>query len=208
MKRPDAIIARHFPTPLNESHVSRAWLPVGIDKEVAEPLAKKVAAIFKQYGVDSIVSSDLPRAEQSMELIADTMGGDIDTKSSRDLRTWNTGDMGGKKESETVPKRMKYIKYPEEKVPGGEPFQDFEDRFRDELNEIVDRRKQGEEIAMVGHGHHLLAAPHIMQDEDVDPEKLPSLDEDFKPGGVFLFFVQKDGSVKIETAGDTGDDDD
>ncbi len=116
MKTPDAIIVRHFPTPLNEKKVSRAWLPVGIDKEAAAPLAKKVAATLEQYGVDSLVSSDLPRSEQSMDMIADEMGGDVDTEASRDLRTWNTGEMGGKKESETVPKRMKYIKYPDEKV--------------------------------------------------------------------------------------------
>ncbi len=60
---------------------------------------------------------------------------------------------------------------------------------------------------MIGHGHHLLAAPHILQDEAVDPDKLPTLDEDYAPGSVFGFFIQKDGSVKVETLGDEGGDD-
>jgi broad specificity phosphatase PhoE len=179
-----------FPTPLNEHGISRAWLSTGIDKEAAQKLAPGVAATLKKYGVDTLLSSDLPRGEQSAKLIAREMGGDVEVESTGALRTWNTGDMGGKKESETIPKRMKFIKYPEEKPPGGESFQDFLDRFEPELEEILQRRKDGEELAFIAHGHHLLAAPHILADEEVDPKKLPNLDEDYTPGGVWGFFVE------------------
>lgn len=189
-RRPDAILARHFPTPLNERGISRAWLSTGIDQELAKKLAPKVAATMEKYDVDTLLSSDLPRGEQSAKAIANQMVGDIPIESARALRTWNTGDMGGKKESETIPKRMKFIKYPEEKPAGGEPFQTFLDRFKPELEEILDRRKNGENIAFIAHGHHLLAAPHILADEEVDPDKLPHLDEDFEPGGVWGFFVE------------------
>lgn len=178
--------------------MSRAWLPIGIDKEAAEKLVPGVVETLEKYGVDTIVCSDLPRAEQSAKLIAKYMDEEPEIEATRDLRTWDTGDLGGKKESETVPKRMKYIKYADEKVPGGESFQHFLDRYRPELEDIVKRREDGEEIAFVAHGHHLLAAPHILQDEEVDPKKLPSLDEDFKPGGVFLFWVEGD-TVRVET---------
>lgn len=196
-RRPDAILARHFPTPLNERGISRAWLSTGIDQEVADRMAPRIAKTLEKYDVDALVSSDLPRGKQSAEAIAKHMKGDLPVESTRDLRTWNTGDMGGKKESETIPKRIKFIKYPEEKPPGGESFQTFLDRFKPELEEIIERRKNGEGLAFIAHGHHLLAAPHILADEEVDPNNLSKLDENFEPGSVWGFFVNGD-DITIE----------
>ena len=196
-RRPDAILVRHFATPLNEHAVSRGWLSVGIDKDEAEKLVPGVASTLERYGVDILISSDLPRAEQSAKLIAREMGGDVEVEDSRALRTWNVGDMAGKKEAETVPIRQKLIKYPEEKAKGGESFQSFLNRYEPELENIVQRRADGENVAFVAHGHHLLAAPHILADEEVDPKNLPTLDEDHPPGTIWGFF--KDGDkIKIE----------
>ena len=102
-KRPDAILARHFPTPLNERGISRAWLSTGIDKEIADKLAPKVAACLEKYGVDTLLSSDLPRGEQSAKAVAGEMKGDVPIEATRALRTWNTGDMGGKKSPKQFP---------------------------------------------------------------------------------------------------------
>lgn len=202
-------MVRHFSTPLNEHKVSRGLMPVGIDREAAKKLAPSVAATLEKYGVDTLISSDLPRAVQSAKLIAEYMDKEPELEETPELETWDVGDMAGKKESETIPKRQKFIKYADEKPPGGEPFRDFLDRYRPQLEDIVERRAEGEEVAFIAHGHHLLSAPHILQDEDVDPDKLPDLDENFKPGGIFLFFVEGD-KVRIECAsGDCeGSDDD
>ena len=170
---------------------------MGIDKDEAEKLVPGVASTLERYGVDILISSDLPRAEQSAKLIAREMGGDVEVEDSRALRTWNVGDMAGKKEAETVPIRQKLIKYPEEKAKGGESFQSFLNRYEPELENIVQRRADGENVAFVAHGHHLLAAPHILADEEVDPKNLPTLDEDHPPGTIWGFF--KDGDkIKIE----------
>ncbi len=172
---------RHFASPLNEKKISRGWLGVGIDKELAETQAPGVAATLKAHGITKLVSSDLPRAEQSAKLIADHMDEGVDVSSTRRLRTWDVGDMAGEKEAVTVPKRQKYIKYPDETPAGGEAFEDFIDRFS---GEAPDLEKPG--VAFVAHGHHLLAAPSVFAGEgDVDPKKLASLDEDHPPGGVW-----------------------
>jgi broad specificity phosphatase PhoE len=205
MKQPDAILVRHFASPLNEKKISRGWLGVGIDKELAETLAPGVAETLKKYGVTKIISSDLPRATQSAKLIADQMD-DVAVSSTRKLRTWNTGDMAGEKEAVTLPKRQKFIKYQDETPPGGESFETFVDRFSGELKQITQPN-----TAFVAHGHHLLAAPEVLSDKDeVDPKKLPSLDEDFPPAGVYGFFVgandvevkRLDKETKDESASD------
>jgi broad specificity phosphatase PhoE len=183
MDKPSAILVRHFASPLNEKKVSRGWLGVGIDRELAEKLAPGVAETLKQHGITKLVSSDLPRATQSAKLIAEQMDG-VDVSSTRRLRTWNTGDMAGEKESVTIPQRQKFIKYPDESPAGGEPFERFIERFKTELPSV---QKPG--VAFVAHGHHLLAAPEVFAGKDeVDPKKLPSLDEDFPPGGVYGFY--------------------
>jgi broad specificity phosphatase PhoE len=194
---------------LNEHAVSRGWLGVGIDKDAATKIAPKVAATLDKYDVDTLVSSDLPRAEQSAELIAEYMDDEPEIEATRALRTWDTGDMAGKKESVTVPQRQKLIKYPDIEAPGGESFQTFLDRYEPELQDIVDRRANGEGIAFVAHGHHLLAAPHILQDEEVDPKNLPTLDETYEPGGVYAMYVEGK-KIRIERLdeGDESDEDD
>jgi broad specificity phosphatase PhoE len=126
------------------------------------------------------------------------MNGDVEIEPTEALRTWNVGDMAGKKESETIPMRQKLIKYPEEKAKGGEPFQDFLDRYRPELEKIIERRANGENVSMVAHGHQLLAAKHILTNEEVDPKNLPSLDEINPPGSVFGFWKEKNGDIRVE----------
>ena len=182
---------------------------MGIDKDAATKIAPKVAATLDKYDVDTLVSSDLPRAEQSAELIAEYMDDEPEIEATRALRTWDTGDMAGKKESVTVPQRQKLIKYPDIEAPGGESFQTFLDRYEPELQDIVDRRANGEGIAFVAHGHHLLAAPHILQDEEVDPKNLPTLDETYEPGGVYAMYVEGK-KIRIERLdeGDESDEDD
>ena len=64
---------------------------------------------------------------------------------------------------------------------------DFINRFGSELQKIEDRRDGGEDVALIGHGHHLLAMPSLMTGKPVDPKKLASLDQEHEPGGVYGF---------------------
>ena len=172
-------------------------MSTGIDKEAAEKIVPQVAATLKKEGVDTLISSTLPRSKQSMDLIAREMG-DVETETTPRLKTWNTGDqVAGKPEKETIPLREKYIKNSEIEMPGGESWDEFMDRFGVELKDFQKRRAAGENVAMVGHGHHLLAVPALLTDQSVDPKKLASLDRDHAPGGVFGFFLEN-GKVRME----------
>lgn len=192
-ERPDAILVRHFATPLNEKGISRGHLPIGIDKELAKKLAPEVARVLDQYGITRLISSDLPRAEQSTKLIASLMAAKPELEHTEELETWNPGDrVAGKPEKETIPIRQKYIKYHDEKPPDGEAFDAFIDRFRAERKNIM---KPG--TAFVAHGHHVLAAPAVFMDEEIDPKKLATLDEEYPPAGVYGFYLNRN-DVRIE----------
>ena len=187
--KPDFIVVRHLPTPMNEQGMSRGWKPVGIDKEAGQKLAPGIARTLKEHGVDTLVSSTLPRAEQSMKLIAGEMGSGVRTESSPRLKTWNSGtDVAGKPEKETIPIRQRYIKNSEIEIPGGESWDDFMDRFGVEVRAIQRRQDKGEKIALIGHGHQVLALPAILSGNPADPKALASLDEDYPPGTVWAVY--------------------
>jgi len=199
-RSPDLILVRHFPSPLNERKVSRGWLSVGIDKELAAKLAPHVAETLKKYGVDTLHSSDLPRGEQSAKLIAREMGEDVETESTPKLRTWNTGDkVAGKPEKETIPLRQKYLKNSDIEMPGGESWDDFMDRYGPQIKPMVGKKGK----AMVAHGHHILGISEALTGEKTDPQKLGGLDENFPPAAVFGVW-QQNGNVRIERL-DKGD---
>jgi len=196
--RPDFIVIRHFATKLNERGISRGWMRTGIDEEAAKKRVPSVAAALNKHGIDHLVSSDLPRSEQSMKLIAEEMGGDIEQESTPRLNTWKTGDkVEGKPEKETIPLREKYIKNSEIAMPGGESWDGFIDRYTREVKDIRKKRDAGKDVAQVGHGHHLLALPSILTGEPVDPKKLATLDHEHEPGGAYAFYVEGK-KVRIE----------
>jgi broad specificity phosphatase PhoE len=188
-------IVRHVPTALNEKGISRSWLRVPPDPEQLKKLGPGIVAALKGLKVASLESSDLPRASGTAKYIADEM--EIPTKASYDWRTYNSGsDVSGKKESETIPIRQKYIKHPDTKPRGGEEFQDFLDRSESELKRVIEEnRKNPEELkGLVLHGHHMMAIEDLMSGRPVDPKRLETLDKDFPPGSVSLLHVRSGGA--------------
>jgi len=193
-RRPNLIITRHFASKLNERGISRGWMEVGIDQEAAKKIVPGVAATLKKQGIRKLVSSTLPRAEESMKLIGREMGDDIETESTSRLKTWKTGDqVAGKPDKETIPLRQKYIRNSEIEMPGGESWDNFMERYERELKQIA-----GEDgTALVGHGHHILGASEALTGEKTDPQKLGGLDENFPPGAVFGIWIEGK-NIRIE----------
>ncbi len=96
--------------------------------------------------------------------------------------------------AETVPLRQKYMKNSEIEMPGGESWDEFLERFGTEVRAIARRRDKGEQVALIGHGHHILAAPAILSGTPADPKALDSLDEKYPPGSVYAMY--DDGRVE------------
>jgi broad specificity phosphatase PhoE len=188
-------ILRHFPTALNEKGISRSWLRVPPDPEAVKKLLPGAAEAMKSQGVTSLESSDLPRASGSAKALADELG--IPVKSSFDWRTWDSGtEVSGKKESDTIPIRQKYIKHPDTKPRGGEEFQQFLDRAEPQLKRVIEENRNNPEEpkGLVLHGHHMMALEDMMSGRPVNPKRLETLDKDFPPGSVSLLHVRSDGA--------------
>ncbi len=183
-------LVRHVPTRWNEGGTgkerSRGWADVPPNPQQLKKLGPGIVTQLQQLGVKRLLSSDLPRAAKTAEWLGQEM--DVPVELTRRLRTWDTGDMAGKLERETIPQRKKYMKYPDTKPPGGEPFEDFLARVEPELRRWLRHNEQhpDEPAAIVVHGHMVLAAPAVLNGGEVEPEELDRLDRDFPPGSVIL----------------------
>ncbi len=183
-------LVRHVATRWNEGGTgkerSRGWADVPPDPEQLKKLGPGIVAELQQLGVKRLLSSDLPRAAKTAEWLGKEM--DVPVEATRRLRTWDTGDMAGKLERETIPQRKKYMKYPDTKPPGGEPFEDFLARVEPELRNWLRHNEHHPDApaAIVVHGHMVLAAPAVLNGGEVEPEELDRLDRDFPPGSVIL----------------------
>lgn len=195
-------LLRHFPTKFNSGtpgeERSRGHLKIPPDPEAMEKLGPGAAETLRELNVSSLRASSLPRARISGKWIADELG--IPMEVTNDLETWDTGDkVAGKLEKETIPLRKKWIKYPDTKPPGGEPFEDFINRATAEFKTAAEYNRKHPDApkALVVHGHHVIAAEELFNGKEVDPNELDTLDEEFPPGSVMLLHIRPN-DVELE----------
>jgi len=79
------------------------------------------------YGCELVISSDLRRAADTAQIIADTIHCPVQTTGI--LRPWNLGTLQGQSTKVALPVIEQFVtKYPDQPVPRGESFNSFKDR--------------------------------------------------------------------------------
>ena len=197
-------VARHAATAYNvggsRQERSRGHSDVPADPAQLEAQGPEIAAEFKRQGVTRIISSDLPRAADTAKFVGEQM--DVPVELRRQLRTWDTGEMSGKLEKETLPVRKKYIRFSDMRPKGGEEFDAFFDRFSSELNKWVRHNiaHPDHPVGLILHGHEVMSLEQAISGGEVKPEQLDTLDELYPPGSVILLRIHGDPprQVKIE----------
>lgn len=90
--------------------------------------AAVAARRLKELGITSITSSDTKRALQTATIISKYLG--IPVVQSERLRSWNMGALQGMEHEVADPFLEFFEKNPDVKVPGGERFRTFYNRFK------------------------------------------------------------------------------
>jgi broad specificity phosphatase PhoE len=134
-------ILRHGATALNVDSSGtermRGWsnmplTPAGLEQ--AKSLARRMAHV----GLKVIVSSDLLRATQTAQLVAEAAKAQL--MFDKRLRTWDVGEFAGAYSSVVYEDIMKYAQFkPERKIPGGESFCEFKDRVFGSLRDMMQK---------------------------------------------------------------------
>ncbi len=164
---PTVLLVRHGQTKLNSEQGERlrGWLDLPLTKQGKEDAAG-AGEELKDYDVAELFSSDLRRARQTAKIIGDTIG--VKPTANPKLRPWNVGNLAGKLVSDIREDMDYYQKHPDKKVPGGESFESFYDRWEQELLALLrkaEKLPRGQVLVALTHVRNLLTAPHILAGE-------------------------------------------
>ncbi|HSZ58517.1 MAG TPA: histidine phosphatase family protein [Tepidisphaeraceae bacterium] len=143
------VFVRHGDTQLNEDGDKiRGWVDVPLSPK-GKAAAIAVGQQLADTPLDGIISSDLGRARETAGEIAQATGAPI-LYSTQALRPLNAGIFQGVESKSVLPKLRYFIEHPDEKIPGGESFNDFKSRFLDEMTNIH-ANYPGKTLCIVAH---------------------------------------------------------
>src|SRR5574344_1637714 len=141
------------------------WAKFGLT-ELGKMQIKDFAIHFKndKIHIDYMISSDLPRAKESSDIISNYLK--LDYMLDSDWREYNNGDLAGMKNEEADKK------YPglyfssigmDESFPHGETPREYYQRIKKALNEIIKEKK---DVLIVTHGGVIDVVRHILENKN------------------------------------------
>ena len=185
----------------------RGWLPIPLTAEGVKQAHDAASQIMLQP--DTAVTSDLPRAMQTADIVGQHLGRQITPDPN--IRDWNTGDLAGQKVTDVLPILHSLVQHPDMPAPGGEPLNAYLARFVPEIKQRV--ADPGVHL-VIGHARGASIIQGLASSVGGVGD---SIDEDFlmkrpdvQPGGVMtvdpqwgIKMVNPDGSKKQQRV-DTG----
>lgn len=161
--------------PADPRDMFRGWATVPLSDFGRKTIAQ-TAGWFKGLPIDQIVSSDLPRAAETAQMISQTTGAPV--KLDPRLRPLNIGNLTGQV---ITPENKKILDQAHKDwdmpILGGESYRDFINRYTSILPELL-QAGQKANVVMVTHHRNLLALPHLMFGQELKTKGPPG------PGGV------------------------
>jgi alpha-ribazole phosphatase len=133
---PTVVLVRHGATELNQEDRVRSIADVDLSEEGRQQVIS--TARLLRGGLNQFVrvyTSDLSRCEQTAEILANQLF--LPVEQARTLRDWDMGELIGLPTDEVREEIHNYIENPRKRVPGGEPYAEFEERLRDGLRLLL-----------------------------------------------------------------------
>jgi len=196
--RNKTFFVRHGATELNNSNPDKDRIRGHKDVPLSaqgRKEAEETANEMKDSDIKTIYTSDLSRAKDTADAIADKTGAKVITDER--LRPWHFGpDIEGKPTSEMLPKIAELAQNPDTRPKGGETFNEFKDRFLQAYHEIQNAHPN-ENSAIVSHyrGAKLLEAWRAagVDNDNVNSDVFTEYDKNAKPG--FVQAMDKKGNA-------------
>jgi broad specificity phosphatase PhoE len=144
--------------------------------------AARAARKLKDLRVTSITSSDTRRALQTAKIASEHLG--IPVVESDKLRSWNMGSLQGMLHEAANPFLAFFEKNPDVKVPNGEKFQTFYNRFKGAFDSLVAYSRKFPEAspAVFTHSQDLDLIQWFIK--GVEPGRELEFGDGVKPGGI------------------------
>lgn len=158
-------LIRHGTTTLNSPGLDqkideriRGWLEVPLDDN-GHNQAIRAGEALKEYNIEILYTSTLLRAEQTCKEISGVLN--LSYIPKFELRPWNLGDLNGELVSVAIPVMQKYFENKEDKLPGGESYLNFYNRWKSLLFDLI-KQSIDKNIAAVTHSRNLYCLNHIL----------------------------------------------
>ena len=153
---------RHGHTALNGSPDGgdriRGWVDIPLDDrgiQDAEKIGKTLTSLKTRPQI--LFSSDLQRALKTAHIISQASGIPL-APPTHGLRPWNLGHFQGMESSQIAPQMKMFINNPGQRVPGGESFNEFSNRFLFTMRQILASTRARPGIISHHRNERLLAA--------------------------------------------------
>ena len=182
-------IAGHSPIPLNAR-----------GRDEARTLAHKIGP------VTHVVTSDLPRAQETAKVIAGANNGASMTTDRR-LRALHVGKyVGSVTDAGTTKQISDYAHRPNEAIPEGESFGKYEKRITDGVGDAVRHVHDGPgHVVVVTHGSAATLIAHHLQHGSHDIAQIAKRPALVEPGGFVRLAKGKGGWKVAESYKATGE---
>ena len=162
---PQLLIVRHGPTTANDpsTEAIRGHSDIPLSNEGIEHI-KQTAKFLKKSGfpIRRLLCSPLQRSMMTAQIVADELSAKIHPIFY--LTPWSLGDLTGKSIKEVAPKMNEFQHHPDIKVPNGESYRDFYNRWTDGLERMLQFAEENLDQMLVGitHSRNVLALPSIL----------------------------------------------
>jgi probable phosphoglycerate mutase len=197
------ILIRHPTTAMNSTDQTedriRGHRDIPLDAN-GKKQAVQLARYAESFEPAEVYTSDLSRSRDMARLIAKACKVKLEVR--KEYRPWNLGDFQGQPTSEVLPQLKDYEIHPDKKVPGGESFRDFMERWIGQLRDcLADHVLDGRTIVGVSHYRNVKAAEAWIKagmPEDVCKLDLPTFQKNDMPNGGMLRIWLEGGQFKYE----------
>ncbi|MEK7573507.1 MAG: 2,3-bisphosphoglycerate-dependent phosphoglycerate mutase [Patescibacteria group bacterium] len=198
------VFVRHGESTYNAKGVWTGWDNPPLSEKGFEE-ARQAGQLLKDIKFDIAYTSDLLRAQQTLDEIKKILGIEIPTIISPEIKERNYGDYTDKNKwevekelgEEEFKKLRRSFDYP---VPNGESLKDVYNRTVPYFTrEILPKLKEGKNVLIVAHGNSLRALTKYIEnisDEGIENVEIPT-------GQVIVYQINPEGKVaskEIKTA--------
>jgi len=149
------VFETHATTVDNENGIATGWLPGELSEEGLDN-ARELGRRRRDDGLDVVITSDLARAVQTVDLAF--AGADVPILTDARLREVDYGDLNGAPVEVIQRQRRSRIDTP---FPGGQSYRETTDAMRGLLDELL-RDRAGQRVLLVGHAATRFALDHIL----------------------------------------------
>lgn len=184
------VICRHGKTGKNAGAVGgervRGWDSISLNSEGLREASELADHVLHRYKIGRVYTSDIPRAFQTAEIIADRIK--TNPIPSEGFRTWNLGELTDRLVSEVLAELQYFDTHPDESPKNGVSKHHFINMYAKDLMEVLDETKKSKySTVLCTHARNISVTTSILADKprDVPFQHLPKTGAllEVKPAG-------------------------